>query len=85
MGRLLVQLQVPKSIADGPGARAFYEKLTAPPPEWEGEIRDFVIAKRLPRRKFVQPLTLVKDGDVVLKQHPLTKEGLIASCIERQI
>jgi len=85
MGRLLVQLQVPKSIADGDGARAFYEALTHPPPAWEGEIRDLVIAQRLPRRKFVQPNSVLEGEDVVLKEYPLTKEGLIQSCLERQI
>ncbi|KAH7107850.1 dipeptidyl-peptidase III [Auriculariales sp. MPI-PUGE-AT-0066] len=85
MGKLLVQLQVPKSIADGAGARSFYESLTTPPKVWDEEIRDFVMSKRLPRRKFVQPNTIFQDDKVVLKDYPLTFEGLIQSCIEREL
>lgn len=52
MGKLLVRLQVPKSIADGEGARQFYEALTTPPASWDGELRDFVLSKRLVRLGF---------------------------------
>lgn len=56
MGKLLVRLQVPKSIADGAGARAFYEALTTPPKSWDGDIRDFVMSKRLVRLHLPPPL-----------------------------
>lgn len=46
MGKLLLELQVRKSTADGAGAREYYEKLTNPLPGWEGELRDLVIAKK---------------------------------------
>lgn len=46
VGKLLVELQVRKSTADGAGARAFYTELTTPLPGWEGEIRDLVIRKK---------------------------------------
>lgn len=45
MGKLLVELQVRKSTADGPGARQFYTELTTPLPGWDGEIRDLVLKK----------------------------------------
>lgn len=45
-GRLLIELQVRKSTADGPGARKFYNDLTTPLSGWEGEIRNFVLAKK---------------------------------------
>ena len=48
-GKLLVELQVRKSTADGEGAKKFYTELTKPPPEWEGEIRDLVLKKKLVR------------------------------------
>ncbi|EUC66484.1 dipeptidyl peptidase III [Rhizoctonia solani AG-3 Rhs1AP] len=85
MGRLLVELQVRKSVADGEGARAFYDKLTTPRPGWAGEIRDLVLAKKQPRKVFVQPNTFVVDGKVELKEYPLTNEGVIQSFIERQL
>ena len=46
-GRLLIELQVRKSTADGVGAREFYTELTKPSPGWEGEIRDLVLKKKL--------------------------------------
>lgn len=46
-GKLLVELQVRKSTADGAGARKFYTELTDPLPGWDGEIRDIVLKKKL--------------------------------------
>jgi dipeptidyl-peptidase III len=46
-GKLLVELQVRKSTADGEGAREFYTKLTQPKQAWVGEIRDLVLKKKL--------------------------------------
>jgi dipeptidyl-peptidase III len=46
VGKLLVDLQVRKSTADGPGARKFYTDLTTPFDGWDGEYRDIVIAKK---------------------------------------
>lgn len=46
MGELLLQLQIRKSIADGPGARAYYTDLTTPPTEWLAELRDLVLKKK---------------------------------------
>ena len=49
-GKLLVDLQVRKSTADGSGARAFYNGLTTPLPGWDGEIRDLVLKKKQVRK-----------------------------------
>jgi dipeptidyl-peptidase-3 len=84
-GKLLIELQVRKSTADGAGAREFYTKLTTPLPGWEGEIRDLVLKKKLPRKIFVQPNTFVVDGEVQFKEYPLTSAGVIESFIERSI
>lgn len=48
-GKLLIELQVRKSTADGAGAREFYTALTDPLPGWSGEIRDLVLKKKLVR------------------------------------
>ncbi|EIN07382.1 aflatoxin-detoxifizyme [Punctularia strigosozonata HHB-11173 SS5] len=85
VGKLLVDLQVRKSTADGPGARKFYTELTTPFDGWDGEYRDLVIAKKQPRKIFVQPNTFVEDGEVVLKEYPLTPVGCIESFIERRL
>jgi dipeptidyl-peptidase III len=46
-GKLLIELQVRKSTADGAGAREFYTSLTKPLEGWDGEIRDLVLKKKL--------------------------------------
>lgn len=45
-GRLLIDIQVRKCIADGQGARDFYKKLTTPFDGWETELRDLVLSKK---------------------------------------
>ncbi|KAJ3503498.1 hypothetical protein NLJ89_g8405 [Agrocybe chaxingu] len=84
-GKLLIDLQVRKSTADAAGAREFYNTLTAPIPGWEGEIRNLVLQKKLPRKIFVQPNTFVEGDKVVLKEYPLTCAGVIESFIERKL
>ena len=61
-GKLLVELQVRKSTADGKGAKEFYTDLTNPPPEWEGEIRDFVLKKKLVGVSVETPFDLAKNS-----------------------
>lgn len=46
VAKLLIDLQVRKSTADGDGARSFYTDLTKPPSEWEGELRELVLRKK---------------------------------------
>ena len=46
MGDLLRQLQIRRSVADGPGARAFYKDLTTPPKDWLTDLRDLVLRKK---------------------------------------
>ncbi|KAH9966659.1 aflatoxin-detoxifizyme [Russula dissimulans] len=87
VGKLLVDLQVRKSTADGAGARQFYTQLTTPLPGWDKDIRDIVLKKKMPRKLFVQPNTFIQggDGEVVLKDYPLTPAGVIQSFIERKV
>lgn len=47
VGKLLVELQVRKSTADGAGSREYYTDLTKPIAGWEREIRDVVLRKKL--------------------------------------
>jgi dipeptidyl-peptidase-3 len=56
VGKLLVELQVRKSTADGTGAKEYYTKLTTPLPGWDGEIRDLVLKKKLVRWHFLVSL-----------------------------
>ncbi|KIM87068.1 hypothetical protein PILCRDRAFT_815526 [Piloderma croceum F 1598] len=84
-GKLLVELQVRKSTADGAGAKEYYTKLTTPLPGWDGEIRDLVLKKKLPRKIFVQNNTFIANDEVELKEYPLTLPGVIESFIERKL
>ncbi|GAA5906487.1 hypothetical protein JCM5296_003782 [Sporobolomyces johnsonii] len=85
MGKLLLEIQVRKSTGDGPGATEFYKKLTKPSDHWVEKLRPLVLAKKLPRKIFVQPTTSINaaTGEVELKEYPVTVEGVIESFIER--
>ncbi|KAK4053216.1 hypothetical protein OIO90_003990 [Microbotryomycetes sp. JL221] len=83
MGKLLLEIQVRKSTGDGKGATEFYKKLTAPSEHWVNNLRPVVLAKKLPRKVFVQPRTIIVDGDVQLKEYPASVEGVIESFVER--
>jgi len=85
MGQLLIELQVRKSTADGAGAKEYYSDLTTPIAGWDGDIRDIVIDRKLPRKIFVQPNTVLVDGEVQLKEYPLTSAGAIESFIDRNL
>jgi dipeptidyl-peptidase-3 len=50
VGKLLIELQVRKSTADGEGSRTYYEQLTKPLDSWSGELRDLAIKKKQVRR-----------------------------------
>ncbi|KJA27223.1 hypothetical protein HYPSUDRAFT_35833 [Hypholoma sublateritium FD-334 SS-4] len=84
-GKLLIELQVRKSTADAAGSREYYTNLTKPLVGWEGEIRDLVLRKKLPRKIFVQPNTVLVDDKIVLKEYPLTPAGVIQSFVERKL
>jgi len=85
VGKLLVELQVRKSTADGAGAKEYYTNLTTPLPGWDGEIRDLVLKKKLPRKIFVQNNTFIVKDEVQLKEYPLTLSGVVQSFVERNL
>ncbi|KAL8283979.1 hypothetical protein RQP46_005092 [Phenoliferia psychrophenolica] len=85
MGKLLLEIQVRKSTGDGKGATAFYKKLTTPSPKWISDLRPLVLAKKLPRKVFVQPNTMLVGGEVQLREYPVTILGTIESFVERAL
>ncbi|KAJ7155971.1 aflatoxin-detoxifizyme [Mycena crocata] len=86
MGKLLIELQVRKSTADGAGARQYYTHLTTPMDVFTPELRNLVLKKKLARKIFVQPnVDIDANGDVQLKEYPLTPAGVIESFIERKM
>jgi len=64
VGRLLVDLQVRKSTADGAGARQFYTQLTTPLPGWDKDIRDIVLKKKVVRGLLVTPSMMLYVASV---------------------
>ncbi|KAF8365301.1 dpt-1 [Pristionchus pacificus] len=80
----LKKLQGYKSTADVKGATALFHKYGSVGPT-ELKWRDICIAKRKPRRIFVQPNTkLTADGqNVDLIVYPETTEGIISSFVDR--
>ncbi|GJN89397.1 hypothetical protein Rhopal_002377-T1 [Rhodotorula paludigena] len=87
MGQLLLEIQTRKSTGDGPGATKFYKDLTRPEQQWIDELRPLVLAKKLPRKVFVQPVTRINpsSGDVELVEYPVSIEGVIQSFVERAL
>ena len=65
-GKLLIDLQVRKSTADGAGAREFYTELTTPLLGWDGELRDLVLRKKQVGRCIRLRL---KIGELISSQH----------------
>ena len=78
-GKLLVELQVRKSTADGAGARAFYTELTTPLLGWEGEIRDLVLKK-----KQVNCITICHSNVLLISHYIATQALRAAEHLHRQ-
>lgn len=83
MGKLLVEIQVRKSLGDAQGATTFYRALTKPSADWVEELRPLVLSKKLPRKVFVQPGLVLEGDEVELREYPVTVEGVVQSFVER--
>jgi len=82
IGDFLVKLQVYKSTADVENGTKMYGDLSQVDEEFLA-VRDIVLAKKKPRRVFVQAHTSVENGAVKLKEFEPTPEGLIQSFVTR--
>lgn len=69
VGKLLVELQVRKSTADGPGARQFYTQLTTPLPGWDENIRNVVLKKKMVSYLVTQ-VVIVFEADQYFRAAP---------------
>ncbi|CAI2300569.1 unnamed protein product [Caenorhabditis sp. 36 PRJEB53466] len=78
----LAKLQAYKSTGDFEGGKRLFESYGAVGAA-ELRWRDICIARRKPRRLFVQPNTVEKDGDVSLVTYPSEASGVIRSVVER--
>lgn len=76
----------PKFSSSSEWSSEFFTKTSTPREGWSGEVRDLVLARKQPRKIFVQPNLFINDKDeVILKDYPTTNEGLIESFVERQL
>jgi dipeptidyl-peptidase-3 len=82
IGDFLVKLQVYKSTADVENGTKMYGELSQVDDEFLA-IRDVVLAKKKPRRVFVQAHTSLVNGNVQFQEFEPTPEGLIQSFVTR--
>ncbi|TPX58119.1 hypothetical protein PhCBS80983_g03351 [Powellomyces hirtus] len=87
VGTFLQKLNVYKATADAAEGLKFYTAQTTVPDSW-AKYRDIVLAQKQPRKIFLQCNTFVEESStekVVFKEYPVTLEGYIESCIERNV
>ena len=80
----LQKLHIFKSTADYESAKKMYDEITTVEPFYENKVRPAVLAKKTPRKVFVQANTVEKDGKVGLKEYDSTAQGMIQSYAERE-
>ncbi|GMM33141.1 dipeptidyl-peptidase III [Saccharomycopsis crataegensis] len=85
IGKYLKELHVFKCSADFEGgSKLFLDRSSVP--EDIAKFRDVVLSKKLPRKQFVQPNIILKEGNTLeYKEYPLTSEGMIQSFVEREV
>ncbi len=82
LSELLLKLHIYRCTADVSGCREFYETLTTPDDTfllW----RQIMLKTQPAKQVFVQPNTIIKDGQVIIKEYEATVEGVIQSWAER--
>ena len=85
MSSFLTKLMIYKATADVESGISFYQQVTSVNETWATVYRDIIMKEKQPRKVFVQGNTFIKNGNVELKEYPLTYEGFIESVIEREI
>jgi dipeptidyl-peptidase-3 len=81
--KYLQKLHIYKVTADLEEGKKMYEDITHVDEFFEKKVRPAVLAKKTPRKVFVQANTILEDGKAVLKEYPATPEGLIQSYADR--
>lgn len=83
----LQKLHIYKSIADvETGVKVYNEMCFVEPEYWGKNIRDQVLARKQPRKVFVQANTVLEEGGkVVLREYEASCEGMIKSFAERKV
>jgi len=88
IGNFLRKLQIYKSTGDFESAKSLYDKYSHVAGAGESgipfeEYRKIVVARRQPRKMFVQVNTRLEDDSVKLVNYPASHEGLITSWMDR--
>jgi dipeptidyl-peptidase-3 len=81
--KYLQKLHIYKATADVKAGTDMYADITDVDEWFATKLRPAVLAKKTPRKVFVQANTFIEGGKVVLKEYEGTPEGLIASYAER--
>jgi dipeptidyl-peptidase III len=82
--KYLQKLHILKATADVEAATKMYNDITHVDDFFANKVRPAVLAKKIPRKVFVQANTVVDgDGKAVLKEYEPTAEGMIRSFAER--
>jgi dipeptidyl-peptidase-3 len=79
----LQKLHVYKSTADVKAGTEMYANITSVDEWFATKLRPAVLAKKTPRKVFVQANTVLEGGKVVLKEYEASAKGLIASYADR--
>ncbi|XP_032511011.2 dipeptidyl peptidase 3 [Danaus plexippus] len=82
VGDFLVKLQTIKSTGDVSSGEQLFTRLSSLEEPWL-RWRDIVMMHKQPRNIFVQPNTVLKDDDVVLKRYEASASGMVTSSVER--
>ncbi|KAK7198855.1 metallo-peptidase, Clan M-, Family M49 [Novymonas esmeraldas] len=82
IGELLVHLNVNKATANAARGNAYYEDMTAVSDEYL-RYRAIVMARRKPRKLYVQPHTQICGDQVTVSEYPPTLEGLVEAFTTR--
>lgn len=81
--KYLQKLHVYKATADVEAGIKMYNDITEVDEWFATKLRPAVLAKKTPRKVFVQANTVIVDGEVKLKEYDATNEGMIASYADR--
>jgi dipeptidyl-peptidase III len=84
MDTYLQKLHIFKSTADVEGGTKMYNDITNVDDFFAEKVRPVVIAKKMPRKVFVQANTVIEGGKAVLKEYDATPEGIIQSYADRE-
>lgn len=81
--KYLQKLHVYKATADVQEGSKMFQDITTVDDWYKTKLRPVVLAKKTPRKVFVQANTVIDGDDVLLKEYDATPEGIIKSYAER--